>query len=1854
MNTNFDLVVFGDENHITGKLYGYAADSTQEGYLYQTKDGGKTWVSLSSSRFLRYTKLTVSGDGDVLGALAMNGYTVYPGVRYSGSVTTSLYHCYDLTTSNPIFNDLQGSGIIDMSMTLNGDGTFRNYRVCITTGNLTANVYKVEPPSTFTLLLQGQSDAHILTTNNYDIQVRFYNNSGVRLQLYNSTADTSSSTYSALSSTILLHGLDFVEIVKVKLYADRYRRNRAFVAIDNGPLYYFNAETLGITQITQDGNAITGYWKSITSYDTTGGPNNFYAFRNSQSDNILRITTNDDIITTDTLSTNVNNSSISTDENDNKYIYIADGSLRYFELNTDVSDAVPSGITTSTINIQNTYNQNNANSSKPLFDIVAFGSILNTQGSKTGYAASSTVETKIYQTINGGKTWEIIENCPSLKWKKIVVSDDGETILALGYDQYSVTRSYTGSLSVVNYTTVTTSGYYGYDMVSGITKQITEPTGTGIIDCDIESNIYGSFVSAYLLMWKSDINIRPYRYYNNIFQGDSSNTQCRKIIILKDYWLDLQPNGNNRIILKRRLNGSLSGSSAEINISIPSNTSAYDIQLYKVPNTNYAYVVIPNYIIYYINATADPLTATSVVTNNVALQHDWTSFVSNYNTSSIPRGSVAFFNNIVGNNVIKINNNSTDIKYGQLDFVVNSSAIGKTQLDIAHPDTGLYEQSYLYMTDGTDIYKMEYKTDGVAIPTTGVSKVNINKPLLTKISVLLTKYILRPNDTISIKLIYDANVNIDTENPPTLLLSNNDNAIYTSGNGTDTLIFDYTVSLNSNYTNDLTVSAINGNITDETNTLYVDNTIDNNLTDIQVIGIPKISSTVVSSSPQTGTFKINDTIDISVGYYTNVNIDSENQPTLTLSNGATATYLSGTSTNTLVFVYTVSALLAEKSNNLTINSFNGVLIDSDNYTASNDLNGNNINGIVIDVQKNITQVSILSDSAEYRPNDTIRYKLTFEDGVHYNTETDVKILLSNGDYAVYESYDEVNKEMTFKYVVPSTPSSATSNLTIISINDNAIFDDEFNLPIDIILPSITYNNISVRIISKLLTITAPIGTYYTGNTVPIRFTFDTLIDNNVNENIYIRLSPADIIVGYNNIQIDNNKLTFNYIVGENQNETTNSLYPYNFSYVPNDIYGNQFDTIHINNILADFNNNNPLPGIHIKVSDIISITTPQQLYKPTDIVNISITFVKQINNATSSKLTLSNGDTASYLSGQGTNIIVYQYTVPTQTSKATDNLNVYSIDGGLYDNENNIVEIDEIVVNLENVKLKIGSVLENIIADPGTYNKVSTINISLVFDEIIQSSTLILNLSNGNTIPTSSVSGNTVYFIYQPTIYSDTNNLKIISTSGVVLDTYGINVSITLNSGTLLNLQNIIIDDSNRYNIDTGIVDEINEDTNGITNENESVRNSNFTKLYKKYKEQHEQQLLTDSDYQKIKDHLKLEIRKKLNYSNKLVLTETDDKENIFAIAREHKKHLINNVNPLVVYIPHTDYDRENELIVDLSEENLTTQNIFIDIDNETEFKIITNKGQFTEKGTQYWKIYNDYVYVKNEYGLEYNYKLGDYIVVGTYTVVIYEFGSIGVGPLGGSSAGDPYVSPLFGNLYKLPDGKFNFRMLDTNTKNKNDRLIFNCFTDYSSNKEEEQLMLDNEANRINIDNSYYQQGKLNTLTFFKYGYIKYGVNSIYIDIDNFKFYNSYKSLILDENEIEENNLPKWLNIEINKKYQSYDALSNVSSLYKEEKSEFIKISIPTISNGKCHFILHKYINPQIRTGVSFIIENFKNITGALVRQSRKKYITLKKLSDTTNIKEPTNFNKSYKYVVTETFYRNNKQENIKFNILAN
>ena len=247
-----------------------------------------------------------------------------------------------------------------------------------------------------------------------------------------------------------------------------------------------------------------------------------------------------------------------------------------------------------------------------------------------------------------------------------------------------------------------------------------------------------------------------------------------------------------------------------------------------------------------------------------------------------------------------------------------------------------------------------------------------------------------------------------------------------------------------------------------------------------------------------------------------------------------------------------------------------------------------------------------------------------------------------------------------------------------------------------------------------------------------------------------------------------------------------------------------------------------------------------------------------------------------------------------------------------------------------------------------------------------------------------------------------------------------------------------------------------------------------------------------------------------------------------------------------------------------------------------------------------------------------------------------------------GGGGGDPYITTIWGDTYKLPDGVKVFRMFETCSSGK--RFIFNCLAKYPEKVLNEEMnvissKMNNNYIREHIRNNRLKVEPINNMTFFRYGMLQYGEERLYVDMESLEFFNCYKDMINGIGACSE--FPGWIKIvgNLERGWINNNLLSGVNNLYKNDSCYPFKINILTESHGEIGIEFYKYNNPQIRTGVQLWCGERKGIRGALVSRTKPRNIILKNLNDIRPIKD-VKYN-SNKWV-EETFMQNGMTQKIR------
>ena len=700
------------------------------------------------------------------------------------------------------------------------------------------------------------------------------------------------------------------------------------------------------------------------------------------------------------------------------------------------------------------------------------------------------------------------------------------------------------------------------------------------------------------------------------------------------------------------------------------------------------------------------------------------------------------------------------------------------------------------------------------VSTTAATITNITSPLADG-----TYHYNYPENDIQIQVVFSDPVVTSTSS--LTINSGSATATYVSGSGTNTITYEYDVTSSDNFPMDITAFNVGDAVTD------INNSITTTLPGAPSLGTGQAkeiyidttspSITEITSLTADGTYN-SGPIQIQVEFNDNVVVDSGS--TLTFFNGDTATYASGSGTNQIVYQYTTGNM-NNSSPDLNVSSFNQggatTVDDAGNALLNTIPVGDNLadnNAIVIDVTiPEIRRIEAPSPGdGSYMAGDVIQITLVFWENVSSSTSS---ITLDTGDVVAYSSGSSTN-ELVYNYTVPVATTSSDLEVTAFTVGDTADLignaavstlpaalnlDDTQDIEIDTTIPTI----------SSIQAVGTADGAYTIGEVIDIHVNFDDEITTTtatltLNSGATVNLHPTADGSGTQTVVFQYTVASPDDTSGANLNVTAFNLGD------ATDTAGNVLD----NDLTAVNTANQNLEDLNAITIDAvlptitnIAASTADGSYS-TGSIYIDVDFSESITGTGStSTLTLSNGEVASYDSEVDSDTLRYIYNISGNASEDTAgaNLNVTAFTvGDTTDTTLNAVDGDLTTIDTGNVNLEDNSniiidttdpTITNIAANTadGTYGPTTVILIDVDFSEDVTGNTSILNLSNSATaIWNSQVDGDTIRYAYTVGSSSEDTavNLNVTSVNvGNAVDTAGniVDVSLATIDATNFNLE---------------------------------------------------------------------------------------------------------------------------------------------------------------------------------------------------------------------------------------------------------------------------------------------------------------------------------------------------------------------------------------------------------------------------------------------------------------------------------
>jgi len=199
--------------------------------------------------------------------------------------------------------------------------------------------------------------------------------------------------------------------------------------------------------------------------------------------------------------------------------------------------------------------------------------------------------------------------------------------------------------------------------------------------------------------------------------------------------------------------------------------------------------------------------------------------------------------------------------------------------------------------------------------------------------------------------------------------------------------------------------------------------------------------------------------------------------------------------------------------------------------------------------------------------------------------------------------------------------------------------------------------------------------------------------------------------------------------------------------------------------------------------------------------------------------------------------------------------------------------------------------------------------------------------------------------------------------------------------------------------------------------------------------------------------------------------------------------------------------------------------------------------------------------------------------------------GSVGDGGSEIFTGGDPYITPMYGNTYKLPVDEKIYRMFDNNKET--DRFLINV--EMKKPKKEYAETLNKKILALNPDadpNSVFFSEKMSFMTRV---FIQCGNQGLIYDLEQWKLVDKTDNchVVIEDMDVNRPTIEE----------------------YEDEKRITRRMVFKTKTMGNMIVYVEKYENPQIRSGLNVSQNtNTTNFVGALIRQSKPESIQVNSL----------------------------------------
>jgi Ca2+-binding RTX toxin-like protein len=649
---------------------------------------------------------------------------------------------------------------------------------------------------------------------------------------------------------------------------------------------------------------------------------------------------------------------------------------------------------------------------------------------------------------------------------------------------------------------------------------------------------------------------------------------------------------------------------------------------------------------------------------------------------------------------------------------------------------------------------------------------------------------------------------------PTLTLSDGGTAIYTGGTGTNSLTFSHTVGAGHNAA-DLTVTGLSlngGTIRDIAGNAANLAGSSVNPSGVLVIdgnapGVNSVSTSGTGVTSGTGSVNAGKVVILTVNFTENVAVvTTGGTPTLTLSDGGTATYTGGNGTSALTFSHTVAAGQNTPDLTVTALSLNGGTIKdaAGNPAVITGAVSNPSGTLQIDTTASIVSslvasgAGITSGSGAIGIGSVVTLTVNFNENVNVVTTGGVPTLtLSDGGAATYIGGTGTSS-LTFSHTVAAGQSSADLTVTVLSLNGGTITDAAGNTAA---VSGANTNPAGILVIDgavptvSSVTTSPASGNVILGSVVTLTVNFsESVVVNTTGGMPALALNDGGVATYVSGS--GTSALTFSYTVLAGQSTTDLAVTGLSLN-------GGTIKDAAGNSAVVTGAAVNPagvlvVDGIVPTVTSVVAsgtgITSGAGTLNAGKVIVLTVNFSESVAVVTTGgtpTLTLSDGGTATYTGGTGTGALTFSHTVAAGQNTADLTISALNLNGGtIKDTKGNPADVTGAVTNPVGTLVvdTAGSTISSIVASgtgisagSGTLNAGKVVSLTANFNETVVVTTTggtpTLTLNDGGTATYSSGSGTSaLVFNYTVAAGQNTTDLAVTALNlngGTIKDAVG-------------------------------------------------------------------------------------------------------------------------------------------------------------------------------------------------------------------------------------------------------------------------------------------------------------------------------------------------------------------------------------------------------------------------------------------------------------------------------------------------